>query len=325
MKKIFISGKIPKIAYEVLSKKYDVTMHDDLRPLTKEEIIEGIKGKDALLCILSDKIDREIIESNPKLKIIANYGAGFDNIDIQTASEHNIYVTNTPLVSTVSTAELTLGLMLGISRRIAEGDRIMREGSFAGWAPLYQLGTELSHKTLGIIGIGNIGKAVAKRAKAFDMDIIYYNRTPLSKEVEREYGVRYASLDELISTSDYITLHVSYNTALHHIIDEKALNKMKSSAYLINAARGPLVDEAALLNALKNKIIAGAALDVFEFEPNITKGLESLDNVLLTPHIGNATHEARGEMAQIAAYNIIDALKGDNPRNAVNQKLIEVA
>lgn len=319
MKKIFISGRIPKVAHEMLSKEFEVSMHDDITLLSKNEIIEGIKGKDALLCLLSDKIDKEIIESNPNLKIIANYGAGFDNIDIQTAKTLNIPVTNTPAVSTISTAELTIGLMLGIARRMVEGDKIMREGSFTGWSPLYHLGTELYGKTLGIIGMGNIGRAVAKRAKAFEMNIIYHNRSRLSPELEEEYGLKYVSFDELIESSDFISLNLSYNPTAKHLINEGALNKMKPSAYLINASRGPVVDEKSLLKALENKTIRGAALDVFEFEPKIVEGLEKLDNIIMTPHIGNATYEARGGMAEIAANNIIDALKGLEPRNRVNK------
>lgn len=319
MNKIFISGKIPKIAYETLSKEFEVTMHDEISLLSKEEIIKGIEGKDALLCLLSDKIDRDIIESNPNLRIIANYGAGFDNIDIKTASEHNIPVTNTPGISTISTAELTISLMLGIARRIVEGDKITRAGQFSGWAPLYQLGTELAGKTLGIIGMGNIGRAVAKRAKAFDMNIIYNNRSQLSPEVEAEYGLTYVSQEEVITNSDFISLHVSYSPALHHLINEETLKRMKPTAYIINAARGPLIDEKALLKALQDKTIKGAALDVYEFEPAITKGLELLDNVILTPHIGNATEEARSGMAQIAANNIIDVFNGQEPRNKVNK------
>lgn len=318
MKKIFISGKIPEIAYKKLSKEYEVTMHDDIRLLSKDELIEGIQGKDALLCLLSDKIDREIIESNPKLEIIANYGAGFDNIDMDTASKYNIHVTNTPIISTISTAELTMALILGIARRVVEGDQIMRSGEFTGWSPLYQLGTELSGKTLGIIGLGNIGKAVAKRAKAFDMNIIYCNRSQLSPEIESELGLTHVSQDELIETSDFISLHLNYSPNLHHLFNKETFKRMKSTAYLINAARGPLIDEKVLLEALTNKIIKGAAIDVYEFEPSITKGLEKLDNIIMTPHIGNATIEARSAMAEIAADNIIDVFNGLEPRNKVN-------
>lgn len=318
--KIFISGLIPKIAYEKLSKEFDVTMHNSMDLLTKEQIIKGIDGKDALLCLLSNTIDKGIICSNPNLKVIANYGAGFNNIDVETATAKKIPVTNTPIVSTTSTAELTLGLIISIARRIVEGDKITRSGNFTGWSPLFHLGNELSGKTLGIIGMGNIGKAVAKRAHAFDMNIIYYSPHPLlDKALEKDY--KYEPFEEVIKNSDFLTLHCSYNASSFHMIGQNEFKKMKSTAYLINAARGPLVDEKALLKALQEKSIAGAALDVYENEPEITAGLEKLDNVILTPHIGNATVEARNAMAEIAANNIISALKNQKPENCINPEI----
>lgn len=320
-KKVFISGLIPNNAYDLLSKEFDVTMHDSINLLSKEEIIKGIEGKDALLCLLSDSIDKDIIDSNPNLKIIANYGAGFNNIDVKTATSKKIPVTNTPVVSTTSTAELTLALMLSIARRVVEGDKITRNGKFTGWAPLYHLGVELSGKNLGIIGMGNIGKAVAKRAKAFDMNIIYYDAYRMDEKLEQELGYEYMTLEKVIENSDFLSLHLNYNPSLRHMIGAKELENMKSSAYLINAARGPLVDESALLKALESKTIAGAGLDVYEYEPQITAGLEKLDNVILTPHIGNATVEARGAMAELAANNIIAALKGVKPKNCVNGEI----
>lgn len=317
MKRIFISGVIPEIAYSKLSEKYDVTMYRGDKPLSKDQMIEGVKDKDALLCILSDRIDRDIIESNPNLEIIANYGAGFDNIDLLAAGEHNIAVTNTPLVSTVSTSELTFALILGITRRISEGERLMRSGGFNGWAPMFHLGTQLMGKKLGIIGMGNIGKNVAKIARGFQMEVIYHNRSRMSEFEEKEYSLQYRGLEDLLRESDFVTLHLSFHKSLHHYMGEREIGMMKKSAYLINAARGPLVDEKALLRALINNDIAGAALDVFELEPKVTEGLEKLDNVLLTPHIGNATKEARTAMAQVAAENIIDALEGMVPKNIV--------
>lgn len=317
MKSIFITGRIPEIAFTKLSERYNVTMNNTDRPLSKAQIIEGIKDKDGVLCILSDKIDRDIIESNPSLKIIANYGAGFDNIDLAAAKEKNIMVSNTPLVSTISTAELTFALMLGIARRISEGDKLMRSGNFSGWSPMFHLGVELKGKKLGIMGMGNIGKQVARIAMGFQMEVIYHNRTRLSEFEERELSVKYRSPDELLKESDIVTLHLSYNNSLRHYIGKEQLSMMKKSAYLINAARGPLVDESALLEVLRDNKIAGAALDVFEFEPKITEGLETLDNVLITPHIGNATIEARTAMAEVAAENIIDALEGNVPQNLV--------
>ena len=317
MKKIFITGIIPEIAYSKLSESYDVTMYRGEKPLSKDQIVEGIKDKDALLCILSDRIDRDIMESNPNLEIIANYGAGFDNIDLLAARENKILVTNTPFVSTVSTAELTFALILGITRRISEGERLMRSGGFQGWAPMFHLGTQLEGKKLGIIGMGNIGKKVARIAKGFQMEVVYHNRSRMSEFEEKEYLVQYRSLEDLLGESDIVTLHLSYHKSLHHYIGDREIGMMKDSAYLINAARGPLVDEKTLLKALVDKRIAGAALDVFELEPKVTEGLEKLDNVLITPHIGNATIEARTSMAQVASENIIDALEGKVPKNIV--------
>ncbi|ACL19400.1 2-hydroxyacid dehydrogenase family protein [Desulfitobacterium hafniense] len=322
-KKVFITGRIPSLAYEILSKEFDVTMHDDLRLLSKEEIIAGLKGKDALLCLLSDAIDKDIIEANPQLKVIANYGAGYNNIDIAAAGEANIPVTNTPDVSTDATADLTFGLILAIARRIVEGDKETRAGRFKGWAPLYHLGVDVTGKTLGIIGMGNIGKAIARRAKGFDMKIVYTSRTRLSEQQEKELGFTYMSLEGVLKTADFVSLSLSYSPATHHMIGERELETMKPSAYLINTARGPLVDEKALLKALENKSIAGAALDVYEFEPQITAGLEKLDQVILTPHIGNATVETRDAMAEIAAGNIAAVLRGEAPLTCVNQNYLK--
>jgi len=323
LKKVFISGKIPKVAYNILSQEFEVSMHDDLRLLSKEEILDGVKGMDALLCLLSDSIDAEIITSNPNLRVIANYGAGFNNIDIETAGLRGIPVTNTPDVSTAATADLTIGLMLAIARRIVEGDKETRAGYFKGWAPLYHLGVDVTGKTLGVIGMGNIGQAVTRRAKAFDMKVIYSSRTRLSAEKEKELGVTYRSFEEVLQHADFVSLNLSYSPATHHMIGAKEFDMMKPTVYLINAARGPLVDEKALLEALKQKKIAGAALDVYENEPQVTEGLEKLDQVILTPHLGNATVETRDAMAEIAARNILAVLNGEEPLTCVNQAYLK--
>lgn len=320
-KRIFISGKIPQLAYDLLSKNFDVTMHNDLRLLTKQEIIAGVKDKDALLSLLSDPIDADIINAAPNLKIIANYGAGFNNIDISAASARKIPVTNTPAVSTNATADLAWTLLLAIARRLVEGDKITRSGQFTGWAPLYHLGVEITGKTLGVIGMGNIGRAVARRAKGFEMKIIYFDKYRLSPELEQAMGLEFMSQEEVVKQADFLTLHTNYTPELHHMIGAKELSSMKPTAFLISAARGQMVDEAALLAALKNKTIAGAALDVYEFEPKITPGLEKLDNVILSPHLGNATVETRDAMAQIAANNIIAVLNGDRPQTCVNPNI----
>jgi glyoxylate reductase len=319
--KVFIAGKVPRIAYDMLAAEFDVAMHDSLRLLTKDEIIAGLAGCDALLPLLSDSIDAAVINSAPNLKIIANYGAGFNNIDLAAATARRIPVTNTPAVSTDATADLTWGLIIAIARRIVEGDKNARAGKFTGWAPLYHLGVEVSGKTLGIVGLGNIGKAVAKRAQGFDMRIVYNSRTRLTPAQEAELGVEYLPLDGVIGAADFLTFHVSYDPSMRHMLGAAQLAAMKPTAFLINAARGPLIDEAALLEALRAGTIAGAALDVYEFEPKITPGLEKLDNVILCPHLGNATVETRDAMAALAARNIIAVLKGGRPLTCVNPQI----
>lgn len=314
--KIFITARIPDEILKRLSK-YELNYHDSEIPLTKEEIIEGIKDAEVLLCPLSDKIDREVLEAGKNLKLVANYGAGYDNIDTASAKEMGIYVTNAPAPSSsVSTAELTFGLMLAISRRIVEGERLSREDKFLGWRPTYMLGHELRGKTLGIFGLGNIGSNLAKRALAFEMNVIYHSRN--RKEEMEKMGVKYVdSLDELLEKSDFVSLHSAFKPELKHMISTNEFKKMKKSAYLINAARGPLVEEKELIKALNKGEIAGCALDVYEFEPKISEELKNAKNILLAPHLGNATFEARLEMGNAAADNIEDYEAGKEPRNNV--------
>ena len=277
----------------------------------------NVKDADAIISPLSTNIDKEVIDQAENLKFIANYGAGFNNIDVKYAREKGIDVTNTPKASTNATADLTIGILLAASRRIVEGDKLCRTTGFNGWAPLFFRGREVSGKTIGIVGLGEIGSAVARRAKGFDMNIIYTgpNRKP---EQEEALGASYVSLDELLEQSDFITLNAAYSDDLHHLFNKETFKKMKEKAYLINASRGPIVDEKALVDALNNKEIEGAALDVYEFEPEITDELKSMDNVVLTPHIGNATFEARDMMAEIVANNTIKKLNGEEPDYIVN-------
>lgn len=316
--KLLITSNIPEKIYDELDKHFEISYHDSNIPLSKEEIIEGVKGQDALLCPLSDKIDKEVIDAGDKLKIIANYGAGFDNIDIDYAREKGIVVTNAPApASAVSTAELAFGLMLAAARKIVSGDKVTRAGEFYGWRPTFYLGSQLKGKTLGIIGLGNIGKNLAKRARAFEMKVVYYSRTR-KEDFEKEFDIEYMDKDEVIRSSDFLSLHTAYVPDLHHLISKKELEMMKKSAILINASRGPIVDEDALADALIENVIAGAALDVYEFEPRVNEKLMDLDNVILAPHLGNATFEARLEMGENAKDNLIDFKNGKNPKNKVN-------
>lgn len=308
MAKIFISGEIPDIGYELLLN-YNLEVYQGEKLITEEELISRVSNVDALLSPLSTKVTRKVIESAPNLKVIANFGAGFDNIDIEAAKERDIYVTNTPGVSTDSTAELTMGLMLALTRRITEGDTLCRTTGFNGWAPLFFLGKELTNKKLGIVGFGKIGQAVAKRATSFGMDIYYTGRSRKDAEVEAKYGATYLEFTELLKTCDIITVHTAYNKETHHLFTKSEFAAMKKEAYLLNLSRGPVVKEVDLINALKSKEIYGAALDVFEFEPHITEELKQLQNLVITPHIGNATIETRNQMAKLSAENIISVLK----------------
>jgi glyoxylate reductase len=286
-------------------------------PLPREELLAAIGDKDGLLTLLVNRIDREIIDRARKLKIIANCAVGYDNIDVAYCREKGILVTNTPGVLTEATADLTWALILAVARRIPQADRFTREGRFRGWALDLFLGQEISGQKLGIIGLGRIGKAVARRAVGFGLQIFYYDPNRLSEEEEKELQVTYLPLDDLLQTADIITLHASLNPSTYHLINREKLALMKKTAILINVARGPIVDEAALAEALKNGQIWGAGLDVYEREPEIEKALLSLDNVVLLPHIGSATRKTRLDMAMTAVRNLIQGLSGQRPDNLV--------
>ena len=315
--RVLVAGEIPEKGLSFLKEHFEVDLFEGEQLITKEELIDRIKDKDALVSLLSTNVDKAVIDAAPKLQIIANYGAGFNNIEYEYAREKGIDVTNTPKASTNATADLTMALLLASARRVVEGDTLCRTTGFNGWAPLFFRGREVSGKTLGIIGLGEIGQAVARRAKGFDMNILY---TGPNRHEEREKGLEatYVSLEELLKQADFITINAAYNPSMEHMIDKEQLEIMKPTAYLINASRGPVVHEAALADALENKVIEGAALDVFEFEPEINDKLKTLDNVVITPHIGNATFEARDMMADIVTQNVYKKLNGDTPDYIVN-------
>ncbi|EKS26638.1 MULTISPECIES: NAD(P)-dependent oxidoreductase [Staphylococcus] len=318
MTKVLVAGAIPEAGLNQLKEHFEVDMYTGDKLITEDELIERIKDAEGLISLLSTNVSEKVIEAAPNLKIIANYGAGFNNIDIQAARARGIDVTNTPIASTNATADLTMGILLAVARRIPEGDQLCRTKGFNGWSPLFFRGREVSGKTIGIIGLGEIGSAVARRAKGFDMDILYSGPSR-HEEKEQELGARYVSQDELLKEADFVAINCSYNESMRHMIDYNEIKKMKPTAYLINASRGPIVYEAELVKALQDGLIEGAALDVFEFEPEITEELKSMDNVVITPHIGNATFEARDMMAEIAAGNVVKALTGDTPDYIVNK------
>lgn len=319
--KIFITRKISSRGIELLkSKGYEVFVSPHDRVLDKDELMKYLaEGKyDAVLCLLTDKIDAEVLDvAGKQCKIFANYAVGFDNIDVQAAEERGIMVTNTPGVLTATVAEHTFALMLAIAHRIAESDRFARAGKYVGWAPELLLGSDVSGKTLGVIGLGRVGSRVAHHAvKGFDMRVLYHD-PKRNEEFEKEFGAEYRELDELLKEADFVSIHVPLLLSTHHLINAEKFKLMKPTAYLINTARGPIVDERALAEALRQGVIRGAAIDVFENEPKIEPGLLGLENVILTPHTASATEDTRQKMGELAAQNIIEALEGRTPPNLV--------
>lgn len=323
MANAYITREIPGEGMKLLDHSFNVKVNNQDRPVTREELMEGVKDADALLCMLVDKADREVLEAAPRLKVVANMAVGVDNIDLQACTEKGIVVTNTPGVLTDATADLAWALILGVSRRIVEGDRFVREGRFDGWAPLLYVGGDLKGMTLGIIGMGRIGQAVARRGKGFGMNIVYHQRNRLPAETEEELGATYLSLDEVIREADYLTLHLPYSPEVHHIINRERLQMMKSTAYLINTARGAHVDEQALVEHLREGRIAGAGLDVYEKEPALAPGLVKLDNLVLAPHTGSASTWTRNTMAQMSAESMVKVLNEERPDYVANPKVYQ--
>ncbi len=280
------------------------------RPLDRAGLLEGVSTADALLAMLSDKVDAELLDAAPTLKVVANYAVGFDNIDVAEARRRGVEVTTTPDVLTDATADLAWALMLAAARRIGSGDRLVRAGEWTGWAPGQLLGQPIAGRTLGIVGMGAIGQGVARRARGFSMPVLYNNRRRLPETVEADVGARFVSLEELLDESDVVSLHAPLNEESRHLIDAAALARMKSTAVLVNTGRGPLVDEAALVTALRDGEIAAAGLDVFEAEPRLAAGLADLDQVVLAPHLGSGTTAARAAMVELCRDNIVAVLGG---------------
>ncbi|MGC9779094.1 MAG: D-glycerate dehydrogenase [Candidatus Heimdallarchaeota archaeon] len=323
--KVFLTRKIPQSAIDYLKKhNIDLELNEEDRVLTKDEILRGVKGKDGLICLLTDTIDAEIMEAaGDSLKIIATYAVGYNNIDVVAATKRKLPVTNTPGVLTDTTADLAFALLMSISRKIVESDKFTRAGEFKGWGPLLQLGNDIYQKTIGIVGCGRIGSAVAERAaKGFQMKVLYSD-TRRHEELEKKLNMEYCSLEKLLKESDYISIHVPLTDKTKHLIGEKELLMMKPSTYLINTSRGAVIDEQALVRVLKDKHIAGAALDVYEHEPALAPGLAELDNIIITAHIGSATIETRTKMGMIAVENLLAGLAGKVPPNCVNPEIYE--
>ena len=324
MPSILVTRKLPASVLAKLHAVGDVDLYTGDAAISPDELRRRIAGKEALVCLLTESIDASLIDAGSSLKVIANIAVGFNNIDVAHARSRNIVVTNTPDVLTESTANFTWALILAVTRRLSEGERLLRRGGWKGWALDFMLGMELKGKQLGLVGFGRIGRAVAVRAPSFGMRVAYAShRTPSPGSAGAAAGkledAESMSLDRLLNTSDVVSLHVPLNAETKHLIDRKAFSRMKRSAYLINTARGPVVDEAALAWALKEHLIAGAALDVYEKEPIVHPDLLTLENVLLVPHLGSATTETRTAMADLAAENVVAVLSGRPPITPVHR------
>jgi glyoxylate reductase len=322
---LFMTREIPKRGLDIIRENFDVDLWPDEAPPSKEEIIKRIRDKQALVSLLTDPIDEEVINSAPNLRIIAQYAVGFDNIDLKAATKRGIYVTNTPEVLTETTADFAFALMLAVARRVVEADKYVRNGKWkVAWHPLMMLGEDVHGRTLGIVGLGRIGCAVARRARGFNMKILYYD-VVRREDMERELGVKYVDLETLLKESDFVTIHTPLTPETYHLIGEKQLRMMKKTAFLINTSRGKIVDQKALYKALKEGWIAGAALDVFEQEPiEMDDPLLELENVVLAPHIASASHETRSRMAEIVAENLLAFKRGETPPTLVNKDVINV-
>ncbi|WP_029088516.1 2-hydroxyacid dehydrogenase [Brevibacterium album] len=318
MSRVVVTGRIPEAALESLRTEHEVDDWQGPGSIDREELLRRVAGADAIVSLLTEKIDAELLDAaGPQLRVVANVAVGYDNIDVAACAERGVIATNTPGVLTDATADIALSLILMSTRRLGEGERIIRSGQEWKWGMFFLLGSSLQGKTLGIVGMGGIGRATARRAKAFGMEIVYQSRSEIDPEIAAELGARRVDLDELLSVSDVVSLHCPYGPATHHLIGAEQLEAMKASAHLVNTARGPVVDEAALASALRAGTIAGAGLDVFEHEPQVHPDLLELENVTLVPHLGSATVETRTAMAVLAADNALAVLGGQEPPSPI--------
>lgn len=318
MKKVLVTREIPREGIELLEKHFEVKVNKEDRPMTKEELYKAAKECDAVLTQLTDKIDGEFLDECSNIKICANYAVGYDNFDVKAANERGVILTNTPDVLSETTAELAWALLMSVSRRIVTADKYLREGNWKQFKPTLLLGQDLYGKTLGILGAGRIGKAFVKKSLGYAMNIIYHNRSR-DELFEKKYGAKWVSMQELYEKSDILSIHVPLTKETHHIVDKQAFKSMKANTILINTARGSVIDQEALINALNNNLIWGAGLDVFEDEPKVPQELVEMDNVVLTPHIGSASMETRTGMGILAAKNIVEVLEGREPLTKVTK------
>lgn len=324
-KKVYVTRLIPEPALSILSKECDITVNKKPNPPTKKEILSNIRGMDAILCMLSDTIDREIMDAaGPNLKVISSYSTGYDHIDIEEANRRGIYVAYTSDILTESTADLTFALILSLARRVVEADKFVRKKLWKyGWMPKLFLGSDVNGMTLGIFGLGRIGSAVARRAKGFNMKILYHNRHRIINQLDDPIA-NYVDINKLLKESDFLSIHANLNKHSFHFFNEAKFKKMKNTAFIINTSRGQIIDQRALIKALRNRWIAGAGLDVYEKEPICSSNaLLRMNNVIILPHIGSATYQTRSKMARVAAENLLNILNGIEPLYLVNPQILK--
>jgi glyoxylate reductase len=319
MSRIVVTGRVPEEAVAVLrDAQHDVRTWEDDGPVPREDLLRLVEGADALVTLVTERVDAELLDAaGPGLRVVANVAVGYDNIDVPACAERGVTVTNTPGVLEEATADLAMALVLMTTRRLGEAERLVRSGTPWQWGMGLLLGRELRGRTLGVVGLGGIGTATARRARAFGMQVLYAGRRDAPADVVAELAARRVELVELLGSSDVVSLHLPYGPATHHLVGADELALLGPTSYLVNTARGPVVDEAALVAALRDGTIAGAGLDVYEHEPQVHPGLLELENVVLLPHVGSATIETRTEMARLAARNVVAVLAGDGPLTPV--------
>ncbi|MDK2877424.1 MAG: glyoxylate reductase [Thermoanaerobacteraceae bacterium] len=321
--KVYVTRIIPEMGLDILREVADIKVWQDELPPPREILLKEVENVDGLVSLLTDKIDAELFDRAKRLKIVSNYAVGFDNIDLDEATKRGIMATNTPGVLTETTADLAFILLMSTARRIVEADKFVRAGKWKTWGPMLMLGQDVYGAKLGLIGLGRIGYAVAKRAKGFDMDVMYYDMFR-NEKAEQELGLKFVELEQLLKESDFVSIHVPLTPETKHLINEKTLGFMKKTAILVNTARGPVVDEKALYEALVSNKIAGAGLDVMDPEPpNMDNPLLKLDNVIILPHIASASIATRTKMAVMAAENCVAGLKGEVPPNLLNKQVLD--
>ena len=319
--KVYVTRPVFDVAIDRLRRECEVELNAEDRILPKQELIDRLRDKDGALTLLTDAIDLEVLQSAPNLKVIANFAVGFNNVAIDSATKLGVAVTNTPGVLTETTADFAWTLLMAAARRVVEADKFARAGKFKAWGPKMFLGYDVYGKTLGLVGLGRIGQAVARRAAGFNMRIVFHDPESISDKVIKELGATRLPFDELLRVSDFVSMHVPLFPETHHLLNDHAFSLMKPSCIVINTSRGPVVDEKALARAVRNGRIAGAGLDVFEREPEIEPELFAIENVVLAPHIASASHETRLKMCMMAADNLVAVLKGELPPNLVNPEV----